>query len=44
MWTAATRSQRSRDEFCFAIDLTDAEWAVVAPLLPSGSLVGPPPR
>ena len=43
MWTAATRAQHSRDELRFASDLTDAEWAIVAPLLPAGSLVGRPP-
>ena len=43
MWTAATRAQHSRDELRFASDLTDAGWAIVAPLLPAGSLVGRPP-
>ena len=43
MWTAATRAQHSRDELRFASDLTDAEWAIVAPLLPAGSPVGRPP-
>ena len=44
MWTAATRAQHSRDELRFASDLTDAAWAIVAPLLPAGSPVGRPPR
>ena len=44
MWTAATRAQHSRDELRFASDLTDAEWAIVAPLLPTGSRIGRPPR
>ena len=43
MWTAATRVQHSRDELRFASDLTDVEWAIVAPLLPAGSLVRRPP-
>ncbi len=42
MWTAATRAQHSRDKLRFASDVTDAEWAVVAPLLPPGSRSGGP--
>src|SRR5215472_14877481 len=44
MWTAATRAQHKRDELRFASDLTDAEWAVVEPLLPPPAPVGRPPR
>ena len=40
MWTATTRVQHKRDGLRFASDLTDAEWAVVAPLLPPVSPVG----
>ncbi len=40
MWTATTRAQHRRDGLRFASDLTDAEWAVVAPLLPPVSPVG----
>ncbi len=36
MWTATTRAQRMRDGLRFASDLTDAEWAVLEPLLPPG--------
>ena len=43
MWTATSRAQHNRDDLRFASDLTDAEWAVLAPLLPSPSLVGRPP-
>jgi putative transposase len=34
MWTPATRRQHSRAGLRYASDLTDAEWAVLAPLLP----------
>ncbi len=44
MWTAATRAQHRRDGLRFPSDLTDAEWAVLAPLLPAPSSVGRPPR
>ncbi len=43
MWTEATRAQHSRDGLRFASDLTDAEWAVLEPLLPPPSPVGRPP-
>lgn len=43
MWTATTRAQHSRDGLRFASDLTDAEWAMLEPLLPIPSLVGRPP-
>ena len=43
MWTATSRAQHNRDDLRFASDLTDAEWAVLAPLLPSPSLMGRPP-
>jgi putative transposase len=44
MWTATTRAQHMRDGLRFASDLTDAEWAVLEPLLPRPSSVGRPPR
>jgi transposase len=44
MWTATTRAQHRRDELRFASDLTDAEWAVIEPLLPQASGVGRPPE
>jgi putative transposase len=43
MWTATTRAQHKRDVLRFASDLTDAEWAVLEPLLPPVSTVGRPP-
>ena len=43
MWTATTRAQHMRDGLRFASDLTDAEWAVLEPLLPPPAPVGRPP-
>jgi putative transposase len=43
MWTATTRAQHRRDGLRFPSDLTDAEWAVLEPLLPAPSPVGRPP-
>jgi len=43
MWTETTRAQHKRDGLRFASDLTDAEWAVLEPLLPPPSPVGRPP-
>src|SRR5258708_38460036 len=40
MWTATTRAQHMRDGLRFASDVTDAEWAVLEPLLPPISPVG----
>jgi putative transposase len=34
MWTPTTRRQHSRDHLRYETDLTDAEWAVIEPLLP----------
>jgi putative transposase len=33
-WTKTTRAQHARDHLRFASDLTDAEWALIAPALP----------
>ena len=44
MWTAATRAQHKRNGLCSASDLTDAEFAVLEPLLPPASRVGRPPE
>ena len=44
MWTATTRAQHMRDGLRFTSDLTDAEWAVLEPLLPPPSPVGRPPE
>jgi len=35
MWTPATRRQHSRAGLRYETDLTDAEWAVIEPLLPT---------
>jgi len=43
MWTATTRAQHRREGVRFPSDLTDAEWAVLAPLLPPRRPVGRPP-
>ena len=34
MWTPTTRRHYSRDDLRYETDLTDAEWAVIEPLLP----------
>jgi transposase len=44
MWTATTRAQHKRDGLRFASDVTDAEWAVLKPLLPPPSGIGRPPE
>lgn len=33
MWTAADRERYRRDELRYPSDLTDAEWALIAPLI-----------
>ena len=43
MWTPTSRAQHGREGLRFPSDLTDAEWAVLAPLLPKPSPVGRPP-
>ncbi len=35
MWTPAARQQLARDHALYATCLTDAEWALVAPMLPA---------
>ena len=42
MWTPTTREQHSRDELRYSTDLTDAEWTVIEPLLPSACPLGRP--
>ena len=44
MWTPTTRRQHSRDGLRYETDLTDAEWAVIEPLLPLPSRRGRPPK
>ena len=41
-WTEITRKRYERNADRYASDLTDAEWSVVAPLLPGRSRVGRP--
>lgn len=43
MWTDITRKQFARDGLRLPSDLTDAEWAVLEPLLPARSQRGRPP-
>ena len=42
MWTEATRAQHCRAGERYASDLTDAEWAVLAPLMPTARRGGRP--
>ena len=42
MWTPTTREQRSRKALRYQTDLTDAEWAVIEPLLPPACSTGRP--
>jgi transposase len=35
MWTPATRQQHSRGGLRYGSDVTDAEWAILCPFLPS---------
>ncbi len=43
MWTATTGAQHKRGGLRVASDLSDAEWAVIEPLLPTPSPIGRPP-
>ena len=40
MWTPTTRAQHSRAGLRYGSDLTDAEWAMLSPLLPPPSACG----
>jgi transposase len=42
MWTPATRRQHSRSGLRYETDLTDAEWALLAPLMPKPLARGRP--
>ena len=42
MWTPTTRTQHSREGLRYQTDLTDAEWAVIAPHLPREGKTGRP--
>ena len=41
-WTELTRRQHERVGGKYASDLTDAEWAVIAPLMPPRKITGRP--
>lgn len=43
-WTEITRLQYRREGLRYASDLTDAEWALLAPLMPGSSRLGRPRR
>ena len=40
MWTRETRAEHDRDDLRYPSDLTDAEWQVLAPLLPPPARTG----
>ncbi|MCJ2006158.1 transposase, partial [Methylobacterium sp. J-092] len=43
-WTPAARAELARESLPYATNLSDAEWAVLAPLLPAPSSTGRPCR
>ncbi|WP_156141225.1 transposase, partial [Sphingomonas sp. 37zxx] len=43
MWTDINRRQYGRADLLLSSDLTDAEWAILEPLLPPRSKLGRPP-
>ena len=42
MWTEITRPKYEREGLCYASDLTDREWQLIAPFLPPTKAVGRP--
>ena len=44
MWTEITRRKHARKGLRYSSDLTDAEWAVLEPLLPARSRLGRPAK
>lgn len=42
MWTPTTRRQYSRDHLRYGSDLSDAEWAIIAPFMPTPEQTGRP--
>ena len=40
MWTQANRARYDRSELRYPSDLTDAEWSIIAPLIPPGKRGG----
>ncbi|MFT8819093.1 MAG: IS5 family transposase, partial [Komagataeibacter saccharivorans] len=43
-WTEITRARYQRDNLKYASDLRDAEWALIAPLMPERKRLGRPRR
>ena len=39
-WTETTRPQYQRDDLRYSSDLTDEEWAAVAPFMPEPNRIG----
>ena len=44
MWTPTTRREHSREHLRYGSDLTDGEWAIIAPFLPPPGQTGRPRR
>lgn len=44
MWTKTTRRQYRREDLRYASDMSEAEWAVIAPHLPAAKRLGRPRR
>src|SRR5882724_2893638 len=42
MWTETTREQHRREHLHYASDMTDAEWALIAPYMPTQKVLGRP--
>jgi transposase len=42
MWTETTRRQYRREDLRYASEMTDAEWALIEPLLPAAKRLGRP--
>jgi transposase len=42
MWTPTTRRQHSRDHLRYGSDLSDEEWAIIAPFMPPAAKTGRP--
>ncbi len=42
MWTETTRRQYRREELRYASDMTDAEWALIEPHMPTQKVLGRP--
>lgn len=40
MWTSTAREQHNRDQLRYRRDLTDEEWAILAPFMPPPARTG----